>query len=275
MPVANVDPTGSFALSINFSRLYDFRPGYGYAGIVDPFKDEKHPAEDGIFIIDLETGKARLIISLEEIWNLTKDYLRGLARKILINHITFNTDGSRFVYLARYFPEGSSRWGTAVMTADIEGEDIYKLSDYDVASHYHWRDPEHIVFYANCTGRSPEGLQLYELKDKSFESKALDTEFFTSDGHCNYSPDRKWMLYDSYPDSNNFRHLYLYNLEKQKGVDLGAYYHDPRIQKESVDIRCDLHPRWSPDGKNISFDSIHEGGRHVYTANLEDVMKTF
>lgn len=273
-PVASIDPTGKYALSINFSRLYDFRAGYGYDGFEDVYRYENHPAEDGIFLIDLQTGKAKMLISLEEIWEKTKASLGREDKKILINHITFNTDGTRFVFLVRYFAY-NSHWRTAVLTANSDGSDIYILSDYAVASHYHWRDFEHIAFYAECTERSPKGLQLYLLKDKSYEVEAIDTDFFKGDGHCSYSPDREWLLYDSYPDRANYRHLYLYNLEKKKGVELGAYHHAPALFEASVDIRCDLHPRWSPDGKGVSFDSIHEGGRHIYYANLKDVMKSF
>ena len=80
------------------------------------------------------------------------------------------------------------------------------------------------------------------------------------------------MLYDSYPDKENYRHLYLYNLKLKKGIELGRYYSFPHI---SGDIRCDLHPRWNRSGTAISFDSIHEGQRHIYCADLNEVMESF
>jgi len=270
-PVANVDPTGRYGLSINFNRLFDFRPGYGYAGVVDPYSDEKHPKEDGIFLIDMKSGTSRLIISLDQIWEYTKNSFKGKDKKILINHITFNADGSRFVFLVRNFPEEGERWKTAILTANTDGSDIFMLSDYSYASHYHWRDEEHIVFHARCEEGSSLGDQLYVLKDKTHIVEAIDPDFFLRDGHCSYSPNREWMLYDSYPDKENYRHLYLYNLKHKKGVELGQYYSYPVT---IVDIRCDLHPRWNPDGTAISFDSTHEGQRHVYYADLREVMKS-
>ena len=41
-PVANVSRDGRYAIGINMSRLYDFRPGYGYAPIPDPFYYKNH-----------------------------------------------------------------------------------------------------------------------------------------------------------------------------------------------------------------------------------------
>ncbi len=268
LPVASVDPAGKFALSVNFNRMYDFRPGYGYAGITDEYKDVMAPIDDGIFLIDLNTGKSKLILSLYEILDLTKSTLPNKDAKLMVNHITFNNDGSRFVFLARYFPVEGSRWGTATITVNTDGSDPYVLHGYDMASHYWWKNKERLMIYAN----GDLGHQLYILNDKSKEFEVLDAEFFAEDGHCSYSPDQKWLLYDSYPDKESLRHLYLYNIEQRKGVTLGSFYSYPNI---TGDFRCDLHPRWNRTGDIISFDSIHEGKRDIYYIKLEDCMHLF
>lgn len=81
-PVATVNPTGGTALSINFQRLFDFRPGYGYAGIEDPFKNNKHPENDGVFLVDLFSGESTLKVSLAELWDKTKQYAEPGDHKI-------------------------------------------------------------------------------------------------------------------------------------------------------------------------------------------------
>jgi hypothetical protein len=268
LPVANVDPAGRYALSINFNRMFDFRSGYGYAGVEDPFKDHAAPKDDGIFLIDLNTGKAKLILSLYDIRELTRPTLPRDDAKLLINHITFNTDGSRFVFLVRNFPVDAPRWRTATVTVNADGTDPYVLAGYGLASHYYWRDPSHLMIYAG----GEMGNQLYVWKDKTQEYEVFDAEYFTADGHCSYSPDLKWLLYDSYPDEKSCRNLYLYNIEQRKGVTLGSYYSHPQI---TGDFRCDLHPRWNKQGDRISFDSIHEGQRHIYYIDLKDCLSLF
>lgn len=270
LPVANVDPTGTYAVSINFDRMFDFRPGYGYAGREDLYKEVRHSEDDGIFLIELATGESRLILSLQQIWDFTKYPFGDQDKKLLINHITFNTDGSRLVFLVRYFPEPGEMWGTAILTVNRDGSDLFLLSDYSYASHYHWRDRENIVFHSRGAEIGDAGDQLYVLRDLTQEAEIIDTAFFLKDGHCSYSPDRQYMLYDSYPDADGYRHLYLYFLENKRGKTLGSYYSLPEIDG---DIRCDLHPRWNRAGTHISFDSIHEGRRHVYVMDLRKVME--
>jgi len=84
-------------------------------------------------------------------------------------------------------------------------------------------------------------------------------------------------MYDSYPDSNDYRHLYLYHLLQGKGITLASYYSDPRLNRaigdSGTDFRCDLHPRWNREGNGISFDSMHEGQRHIYFMDLRQAMK--
>ena len=125
---------------------------------------------------------------------------------------------------------------------------------------YHWRDDHTLVFHSD----GPQGKQLYEVTDEATpQFKAIDPAFFLRDGHCTYSADRRWMLYDSYPDEAGKQHLYIYDLQQRRGRELVAFKVMP---VPVIDIRCDFHPRWLPDGR-ISFDSTHEGYRGVYVVD--------
>ena len=58
-PVYAITPDGHFAYSLNFARLHNHRPGYGYAGGTDPWADDLHPGDDGIYRLNLSTGFTR------------------------------------------------------------------------------------------------------------------------------------------------------------------------------------------------------------------------
>lgn len=264
--LATVDPLGRFGIGINFDRMFHFRPGYGYAGGTGAKMDEYHPADDGVWRVDLQSGRSSLILSLEQIWQFCGGHFGGREQKIVINHITCNTRGSRFVFLVRNFPSAEvPRWHTAILTAGSDGKDLRLLADFGYASHYHWRDERVVAFH--CDG--PEGPHLYEIDDQTGARTVLDRGFFLRDGHCSYSPDRAWMLYDSYPDAEGFRHLHLYSLRARRGMLLGSYHSAPAC---TGDFRCDLHPRWNRAGTVISFDGTHEGSRQIYTMETGPAM---
>ena len=48
MATACVSPDGKYGLSVNFGRIFAFRPGYGYAGFIDENADVNAPENDGI-----------------------------------------------------------------------------------------------------------------------------------------------------------------------------------------------------------------------------------
>lgn len=269
-PVANVSRDGRFALSINMSRLYDFRPGYGYATPTDPFYYKNHSDSDGVFLIDMETGKSKLILSYEEIWNFSNAHAHfGKDEKMVINHITFNPSGDRFLCLARNFPPKGQWHDTAIITANRDGSDLFLLSDYGVQSHYYWLNDKDVVFFSD--GKELEctvGIgNNYILTDKTYEGKLIADGFWITDNHMIVSPDGKLMLTHSYPEWGNMQELWVYNFEKNHCVHLGNYY---SIFRECTDIRCDLHARWNRRGNKISFDSTHEGFRGVYEVELPE-----
>ena len=270
-PVANVSQDGKWGLSINFSRLFDFRPGYGYCNIPDSFYWKNHSDKDGVFLVDIETGKSKLIISYETLWEFTKGYFKGADQKMVINHITFNTTASRFIMLLRNFPPQGGKHVTALITADRNGDNLYLLSDYGIQSHYHWKDEENIIFYSDgkeldCTLGWANN---YVLKDKTQEGYLVADGFFVKDNHMSYSPDRKFYITDTYPEKERMQLLRLYNIEKNECYDLGRFYSMP---SSVTDIRCDLHPRWNCAGNAFTFDSTHEGFRAIYRMELEDIL---
>ena len=80
------------------------------------------------------------------------------------------------------------------------------------------------------------------------------------------SPNGCWLLFDTYPDTDNTEGLKLFNLGTGELHTLGRFYSDPAFRG---DIRCDLHPRWNRSGRAVCFDSIHEGSRQLYVIDLE------
>ena len=262
-PFYTVSPDGSTAVAPDFRRTQDVRTGYGYAGLPDPYADHLAPKDSGIFRLDLETGKQELIISIAEIAGLGKMPGNPEEVKHYFNHLLFNTDGSRFVFLHRWrYPNG--RRLTRMLTAAPDGGDIRILDDNGLTSHFIWRDPRHILAFSE---QPSHGRAFYLFEDApNKKAKIVGHEVMRNDGHCSYLPGNEWILNDTYPDKDRKQNVYLYNVATGKKVLLGSFYLPPQYKGE---WRCDTHPRFSPDGRSVVIDSPNGGnGRQMYLIDI-------
>jgi hypothetical protein len=100
--------------------------------------------------------------------------------------------------------------------------------------------------------------------------RIVERDALTRDGHCSFTQDGAWLLTDTGPDAEDLRTLLLWNMVEGCTVILGRYRSPPPYRDE---IRCDLHPRWSRDEREVCFDSIHEGTRQVYVMDVGDILQ--
>jgi hypothetical protein len=148
---------------------------------------------------------------------------------------------------------------TRLLTASPDGSDVTILADDDMVSHFDWRDTRHILAWARHRGR--DGFYLFQ--DCTGAAEIIDSEAMARDGHCSYSPDpaRRFILNDTLPDRERGIDLYVYDTCERRRIEVGRYFSPPSLIN---DFRCDLHPRWSRDGRSICFDSAHEASRQLY-----------
>ena len=73
------------------------------------------------------------------------------------------------------------------------------------------------------------------------------------------------------PSVNSLQKVYLWDMVEERKVMLGRFLSPEPFRGE---IGCDHHPRWSRDGMQVCFDSIHEGTRQVYVVHVSSVVCT-
>lgn len=264
-PIYALSPDGRQAVTLNFSRVHRARPGYGYVGLPDPWAADPAPSDDGIYLLDLESGESRLVVRLADLARYDPEPSMAGALH-WVNHLQFNPDGTRFVFLHRWRDPESPARRTRMYTARPDGSDLYYLGREGMVSHFDWRDPEHLLAWS--LHDSEAHYHLY--RDGTQDVEVVGGDVLEVDGHCSYSPDRRWILTDTYPRPGRpERTLILYEVVTNRRIDVGHYYAAPEVSGE---IRCDLHPRWSRDGAQVCFDSIHEGDRQMYTMDVSAVL---
>jgi hypothetical protein len=256
-------PDGKTAFSVNFARLAVHRPGYGYAGSHDPFENDPHPTQDGIWNIDLESGESRLVVSLDQLATLnSKPSMQG--RFHYVNHIQASRSG-KWIAFFHIWTTGDKGWEVRLYICEPDGSELRCLLDTGKISHYDWLGDEAILVWAvhPTTGKSHFLRLNLDGTIRIFGEGTL-----AEDGHCTFSPNQKWVLNDTYPDRFDMRTLMLVKWPEGKRIDI-ARLHSPKSTWWG-EIRCDLHPRWSRDGNEVCIDSVHKGTRQMYVIDVSE-----
>lgn len=257
-PVYSVSADGTTALSLDFARLHRLRKGYGYGNLDENTKDEKLPNTTCVWKIDLVSGKITSLLGYRDFSSFeSRKEMEGAEHKV--NHLMISPNGKRFMVLHRWF--NGHRKYSRLVTCNIDGSDMYNLSDDDMVSHCYWKNDEEIIAFENKYGSGPG---YYLMKDKTKEYKHLWKELCV-DGHPSYSPDGKLLVTDSYPDRARMASV---RIMRDDRIEVVARVFAPFHYDN--DTRCDLHPRWSRDGKKICFDAAFEGHRGLYVININD-----
>ena len=134
------------------------------------------------------------------------------------NHLLFNTDGTRFLWLHRWRGPNAAKkyggvggFGTRMFTANADGSDRFILDPLGQTSHFIWRDPDHVFAWAyHPTFKD----RFYLFKDRTREGKRVGPDVMTVNGHNTYLPgtNNEWVLNDTYPDKDYLQHVYLYHI---------------------------------------------------------------
>lgn len=264
-PIQVVHPRLPIALSLNYKRLMWLRPDYGYAPPVANFDARQDEARDGIWSIDLESGNVKLIVSLAELMD-TEPNSEMIGSHHKVNHALYSPEGSRFVFLHRWFgPKGKF---SRLFVATQDGADRRLLLDDRMVSHFNWLDEDRLLVWARTADKGDR----YYLVDVGTGERMVVGEGVLDlygDGHPSYSPDGRWIVTDTYPNKGRQRTLLLYEVETARCVEVGRFFSPWSFDTTA---RCDLHPRWSPDGTLISIDSAHEGRRRSYIVDVGNII---
>lgn len=259
-PISALSHDGRQALSLNYARLKSLRPVVGYAGLPDPFADQNHPTDDGIYLMDTETGQTKVLVSYEDVRAFFSDNSEVQSHKLWFNHTVINRDDTRVAFVVRWNEPGIEIKHTILMSASLEGSDLRVLTDLD-ASHFDWQTSELLFGWVMM----PEGYHYYLINDSNGKYQMVRPDILTKNGHCSFTRDGTWLLTDESPDKENRQTLLLWHMIEERLVVLGRFLAPPLFRGE---IRCDLHPRWNRDETQVCFDSIHEGTRQVYLVDV-------
>ena len=236
--IAAVSPSKLQAIGLNYARMYHCRSVVGYTNHRSSRKLISSPDDDGLFAINLNTGKADLIVSLAQVANISlpKIYSDHL---VWFNHVMFNTDGSRLLFFCRVLRTDGQRFLDSLWTVCPDGSELsLEISFKHKVSHYAWMNNHKILASTDILG----SMQFVTFSVNQHNFRPFGRGVLPTDGHPSFSPDHRWLVCDTYPSKlNRESTVLLYEIDSGKRIDIGKFFSESIF---SGDIRCDLHPRW-------------------------------
>ena len=168
-------------------------------------------------------------------------------------------------------------WLTTSFTVNRDGTDLRRcFKDGWAGSHFNWApDGSHrMLVTAIWDGNRKPGdwwdhaWSLVEFTVGEEEKvRRIGTGILDQDWHCVYSPDGKFMSGETYWNRDFERPWVLVRLADGALMPVGSFF-VPEAYRGGY-WRCDLHARWRRDGRQLAFNSVHEGSRQVYVFDVK------
>lgn len=249
---------GRFA-AINYGRIARLRPVTGYPGAFDWTVGQKHPKDDGVFIVDAKSGKKQLVASFQQIAALLRDKRRDIdSKELFINHTLWSRDGKRLFFFARAdFSKGRQKINTPFIV-NTDGSGLKPLPHH-FGGHPEWNDGSHMI------GRRGSDQAIYDVEKEKFVGTLGSPKIFPNpEGDIALSPDGQWFVNGWGRSGAN--HYAFYRLAdgystRSSGVDKGQW------RKE---LRVDSAPCWNRTGSAVVVPGIApDGTRQMFLLSLQ------
>ena len=260
-PVGNsgVAQKGGWFAAINYGRLARLRAVTGYRDAFDWTIGTNHPADDGVFRIDIRSGRRELLVSFQQL----ADALRPMRpdvddRHLFINHTLWNRDNDRLFFFVRGdFDNRTNRINQAFVIKP-DGTGLAAMKQH-IGGHPEWAEGHRIM------GIVDRKQGIYDTDRQQVVEVLGDAQIFPDpEGDIALSPDGQWLVNGHREKSKNF-----YTFFRRKD---GAWVRSQGFDVTgwtSGDLRCDAAPCWNRSGNAIVFPAIAaDGSRQMYLIRL-------
>jgi len=251
-PVANggVSQVGGTFAAINYARLARLRPVTGYPGSRDWTEGVAAPEDDGLFVVDVETGAATLIASYARLRDAIVDRHPAAAEApLFINHTLWNRDGDRIYFFVRGNFESLTDRVNVPMTIRPDGSELTEQTVF-IGGHPEWAEG------ATMLGAREGELVLYDTESQTIvETVGTPEAFPDPEGDTALSRDGTWIVNGwAHPRGNR------YTLFERA---TGAWIHTEAFDRGEFvfgDTRIDGAPTWSRAGDRVVVPALAPDG---------------
>lgn len=246
---------GSSFMAINYGRLARLRLVTGYPGALDFSKQDIAPTNDGIFAVDIHTGKKRLLVSYKQMDDALKKHGMHFPHTgLFINHTLVNRDSNRLYFFARanwtrmpHEKEKGERLNVP-FTVNLDGSNLTPHKQF-IGGHPEWDEGAVII---GSTKKDGELQQVrYDTNTQQIVGRIGDAKMFPKpEGDIALSPDANWFVNGYKPTNESTENFFAVyhrptgNFARSPGINKGPY-------SKNRDVRIDPAPRWNRTNDKI------------------------
>jgi hypothetical protein len=260
-PVANggVAQNGGRFLAINYGRMARLRLVTGYPGAYDFTADVRHPANDGIHVVDVLTGTRRLLVSFRQLADLVRPVRPDVDRKALfINHTLWSRDDSRiYFYVRAEFDNRDERIDIpCTVGADGTGLTMHE----HIGGHPEWESDRRVI------GVKGKEQVIYDVDERKIVGTLGTPQVFPQPGgDIALSADGKWFVNGHSEAGAN-----VYTVLRRGDGSWARTAPISRGKYTSGELRIDGAPAWNRTGNAIAFPALdsRDGTRQIFVINI-------
>ncbi len=247
-PMANsgVAQQGGWFAAINYARLARLRPVTGYPQAFDWTKGVPHPADDGVFKVDVATGRKELLVSFKQLGDLLRGQHPGIeAQELFINHTLSNRDSDRIYFFVRADFDSRTKRINEPFLVNPDGTGLVRMKQF-IGGHPEWGAGRNMI------GAMGKQQVIYDTDKQEIAGQIGTPEILPDpEGDIALSPDGRWLVNGSRKQGRN---SYTF-VRVADAVSVRSETFDV-TGWTSGELRCDPAPCWNRASDQIVFPAI-------------------
>lgn len=254
-PVGNggICPVGKYFTAINYARMARLRPVTGYKGAFDWTEGVAAPEDDGIFIIDIKSGKKKVLVSFAKLKEeIEKAGYDTFGQSLFINHTLWSRNGKYIYFFVRAgWRNGDDRNKRINVACSINSDGTgLSVGHPFIGGHPEWGEGSQMI------GRDGEKQIIYDILTRKIVGSIATSEAIPNpEGDISLSPNAQLFVNGYGVKNENYYCVVRMNDDRwvrSKGIYKGTYLKGP--------LRIDPAPRWNRENNQILVPGITDDG---------------
>lgn len=303
-PTYCVTPDGKYFISLNYERCYWCR-AYHYQSVKNPKYNVQVAEDDGIFKVNLETNTVKRIVKIQDViaidapedFKIAKHWLEHIMinkagdRIVFLHRYSYGNaystrmficdiDGNNLQLIDGWKENDWSHFGwkgnRAFAIYSVKknafqanyAKSVQKAkSKFSIMSIINWL--VHLPGLRIIKDKLKPNERYYKVYEEEFGKyifiQNYDNKLFNIDGHPSFTDDGRYMITDSYPDSDGNQRLMVFDSQTLKGIIIAKL----AAPLSGNPASCDLHPKLSYGAKYVAVDTAYLGKHHMILFELK------